>query len=187
MAFIRDPRPVWQQVFSGLKIAAVLIAVGASALLLWPYIPVHRIEAYVWHLRHGNSIDIGQYRVPVPKQWYVWPMERNSLETGVIMTDLNSGDVISVDTNGLTLSAWSDLMKRSLASKTLKATGQRSFSIRGEKFLCIEQDWDEKFVHYYPIQCQSDGGLEVHFQSYPGVGRKHDAAFYSLLQRIQRR
>jgi hypothetical protein len=69
----------------------------------------------------------------------------------------------------------------------MKTTGQRNFNISGETFLCIEQEVDlgPKLGHIYPIQCLSDGGLEVNFQSYLGVGRVHDAAFYSLLQRVQ--
>jgi hypothetical protein len=181
MAFIRDPRPVWQQVLSGLKIGAVLIAVGASVRVLWPYTPVPRIEAYIWHLRHGNTIEVGQYRVPVPKQWYVEHISANDM----MLIDLNTGDVIraGIDPVGLTLSKWSDLNSR---MSTMETTGQRDFHISGEKFLCFEQDLDAKSARLYPIQCRSDGGLEVNFVPYLGVGRKHDAAFYSLMQRIQK-
>jgi hypothetical protein len=183
----RDPRPVSQQVLSGLKIGAVLIGIGAVVLISFSYIPVRRIEAYIWHLRHGNTIDVGQYRLPAPKQWFV---ERISDE--VLLADLNSGDSIFAWQHGLlkvrTLSEWSDLVERKLASETMKTTGQREFHIAGETFLCIEQDFefDPKSGHLYPIQCLSDGGLEVNFLS-RGFGREHYAAFYSLLQRIQRR
>jgi hypothetical protein len=164
-----------------------------------------RIKAYIWHLRHGNTMDVGQYRVPVPKQWYV---ERTSVERtsdAVMLIDLNTGDGIFVYTSGLpkgrTLSSWADLVSRASAtSATTKTTRQRNFNITGETFLCIEQEvappGDQLFHpqtdpgpmlgHLYPIQCLSDGGLEVSFQSYPGVGRMHDAAFYSLLQRVQK-
>jgi len=193
MAFIRDPRPVRQQILSGLKISAVLIAVGATVLLLGPYIPVRRIEAYIWHLRHGNSIGIGQYRVPVPKYWYVWPMEGNPPTNGVLMTDLNTGDGISAQQSdllkGRTLSEWSEWVSRAFAtSQTTKKTGQRDYRINGETFRCLEEDFDNgpKLGHLYSIECLSEGGLEVQFMTGLGVGRGHDAAFYSLLQRIQK-
>lgn len=206
----RDPRPVSQQVVSGLKIGALLLAVGVGVVVCFSYIPAwtksaaaHRIEvrikAYIWHLRHGNTIDVGQYRVPVPKQWYV-----EHLSDTVMLIDLNTGDGIFVDPRGLpkgrSLSSWADLVGRASAtSATMQTTRQRNFNISGETFLCIEQevappgqlshpqtDPGPKLGHLYPIQCLSDGGLEVDFQSYFGVGRMHDAAFYSLLQRVQK-
>jgi hypothetical protein len=189
----RDSRPVSQQVLSGLKIGAVVVAIGAgvgAGVLIGPsYIPVHRIRTYIWHLRHGNTIDVGQYRLPAPTQWFV---ERNS-QTDVLMFDLNTGDSISAQKSdllkGRTLSEWSEWVSRALAtSQTMKKTGQRDYHINGETFRCIEQDFDTnlKVGHLYSIHCLSDGGLEVDFQAGLGVGREHDAAFYSLLQRIQR-
>ena len=207
----RDPRPVSQQVVSGLKIGALLLVVGVGVVVCFSYIrawtesaAAHRIEvrikATIWHLRHGNTIDVGQYRVPVPRQCYV-----EHLSDAVMLIDLNTGDGIFVYTSGLpkgrTLSSWADLVSRASAtSATTKTTRQRNFNITGETFLCIEQEvappGDQLFHpqtdpgpmlgHLYPIQCLSDGGLEVSFQSYPGVGRMHDAAFYSLLQRVQK-
>jgi hypothetical protein len=181
----RDPRPVWQQVLSGLKIGAVLVAVGAGLLICWSLIPVHRIEAYVWHLRHGTTLDVDHYRIPVPKQWYVKDISENF----VMLIDLNTGDGVSVETGGLpkrlTLSAWADLESRIL-SDTMKMTGKRDFHIAGEAYLCIERDVSAGITHLYPIECRSDGGLTVSFLPFFGVGRKHDGGFYSRLQQIQK-
>ena len=184
MTMKRDSRPVAEQVLSGLKIGTVILAIGAGVLICFYYIPKHRIEAYFWHLRHGHTIDVGQYRVPVPQQWYV---ERIS-ENDAMLINLTTGDSILALTNGLpkpTLSAWSNLTRRS-ANETMKPTGQRDFRISGESFLCIEQDFRTKTMHLYPIQCRSDGGFEVIFQPYFNVRKEHDGAFYSLLQRIQK-
>ena len=30
-----------------------------------------RIEAIVWHVRHGDSTTVGAYRIPVPRYWFV--------------------------------------------------------------------------------------------------------------------
>jgi hypothetical protein len=199
MAMKRDPRPVSQQVVSGLKIGALLL-VGIGVVVCLSYIPVHRIEAsipvrrieaHIWHLRHGNTIDVGQYRVPVPMEWYVEPR----ISDGVMLIDLNTGDSTFVQTSGLpkgrTLSSWADFVSRASAiSATMKTTRQRNFNINGETFLCIEQEVDIGprlgHIYIYPIQCLSDGGLEVRFQSHLAVGRMRYATFYSLLQRVQK-
>jgi|CZKS01.1.fsa_nt_gi hypothetical protein len=68
---IRDPRPVSEQVKSGLKIAGILVVVCAVLLVLASYLPIYRIEAWAWHWRHGNSIQIGEFTVPVPNAWGV--------------------------------------------------------------------------------------------------------------------
>ncbi|MFL6440021.1 MAG: hypothetical protein ACJ71Q_20790 [Terriglobales bacterium] len=150
----RDSRAVSQQVLSGLKIGAVLIAIGAGMLICLSYIPVHRIEAYIWHFRNGNIVGVAQYRLPAPKQWFV---ERNS-DGGVIMVDLNTGDTIWAQKSGLlkgrALSLWSESVNRASAeSQTLKTTRQRDFHINGETFRCIEQDFhvDPKLGHLHPI------------------------------------
>jgi len=181
----RDPRSAWQQVLSGLKIAAAIVGVSAAALILASYIPTYRIEAWFWHLRH-NSIDVGHYRIPVPKRWYVL---NNSADL-VLLTDLDSGDGISVVRNvfssRLSLSAWSNLTLHPPSSVKTQSTAQREFRISGETFLCIEQDMDMGIAHLYPIECRSEGGIEVNFQPFINAGRKHDATFYALLQNFQK-
>jgi hypothetical protein len=56
---------------SGFKIAGILIVVCAALLVLVSYLPIHRIEAWAWHWRHGNSIQVGEFTVPVPNEWGV--------------------------------------------------------------------------------------------------------------------
>ncbi len=34
-----------------------------------------RIEAWLWHLRHGTAINVGNCVVPVPANWYVESQE----------------------------------------------------------------------------------------------------------------
>lgn len=181
----RDPRPIWRQVLSGFKIAALIVGCGAAVYILVSFIPIYRIEAWFWHLRH-DSVDVGQYRVPVPKHWYVL----NNSPDLVLLVDLDSGDTISMDRDiflrTLSLSAWSNFTLHPPSGIKTRSTGQRTFRISGEKFLCIEQDDDVEVVHLYPIQCHSEGGLDVRFQPAIKVARSHNATFYELLQRIQK-
>ena len=180
-----DTRPVSKQVLSGLRISGVLIGVAAISLVFLRFIPVHPIEAS-YHLRHGTSIEVGSYRFPVPKQWYVAGHSAND----VVLADLNSGDVVNVRTNSRpsasTLLAWGALISRPPRDGKTKTLGRRELQVGGETILCIERNFDTKAVRLYPIECRSENGLEVSFLPYVFSANDHDQAFYSLLQQVQK-
>jgi len=69
---IRDPRPVLEQVKSGLRIAGITVVVCASLLVIVSFLPIRRIQAWGWHWKHGNELQAGMFKVPVPNEWYVW-------------------------------------------------------------------------------------------------------------------
>ena len=181
-----DPRPVSKKVLSGLKISAVLIATAVMSLVFLRFVPVHRIEAYYWHLRHGTSVELGSYRFPVPKQWYVDSYSAND----VMLVDLNTGDSIMVRTSSgpsrFTLPAWEALTSRPMGDGSTKILGRRELQVSGETILCIEKNLDSKSVRLYPIECRSESALEVTFQPYLFSAKDHDHMFYSLLQQVQK-
>ena len=180
-----NARTISQHIISGLKISGALVGAGVALLICLNFVPVHRIEAYYWHLRYGTSIDVGKYRFPVPKQWYV---ERQSADD-VLLVDLKTGDAISVRTPPrpkATLAAWSALMSRRLPDGSMKTMGQKELQLDGEALLCIEQDFDAKAFRLYPIECRSDGALEVTFTPYISSGNGHEQMFYSLLQQVRK-
>lgn len=156
-----DTRPVSKQVLSGLKISAGLIVVTALSLVVLRFIPVHRVEAYYWHLRHGTSLAIGSYRFPVPKQWYVDYISAND----VMLLNLNTGDGIMVRTSSgpqrFTLSAWEALVSRPVSDGSTKVLGRKELQISGETIVCIEKNLDTKSLRLYPIECRSESALEV--------------------------
>lgn len=135
-------------------------------------------------MRHGTSIVVGKYRFPVPKGWYVVHQSADDL----MLVDLNTGDAVSVQTSSrpkATLAAWSALMTRPTPHGSLKTLGQKELQAGGEALLCMEQDFDTKPTHLYPIECRSDGGLEVTFTPYLSSGNGHSQMFYSLLQQVR--
>lgn len=182
-----DPEPISRQVRWGLKIGAAIVVAGVVVFItymIWLYLP-SRALAYLWHLWYGNSIAVGQYRFPVPQQWYV-----QHLNDGVLLTDLDTGDTIMVDTRAvlthLTLSSWAEQVTRLQEGLGWKTTGRRDFQISGESYLCLEQDFDMKLNHAYPIECRSSGVLEVTFQPNLNAGKAHHEMFYSLLRQVQK-
>jgi len=181
-----DTRPVSKQVLSGLKISGVLIAVAVISLALLQFIPLRRIEASYWHMRHGASVEVGNYRFPVPKQWYVDHYSVND----VMLVDLDTGDGITVRARSVpsysTLPAWEALISRPMRDGTTKVVGRRELRVSGETILCIEMNLDTKAVRLYPIECRSENALEVSFVPYVFSSKDHDQMFYSLLQQVQK-
>jgi hypothetical protein len=156
------------------------------SLVFLQFIPVHRIEAIYWHARHGTSIEVGSYRFPVPKQWYVDQYSPND----VMLIDLNTGDGITVRTSSgpsrLTLPAWETLNSRPTRNGSAKILGRRELQVGGETILCIEKNLDTKATRLYPIECRSENALEVSFLPYLFSTKDHDQMFYSLLQQVQK-
>ena len=183
MKLASDTRTIPQQVLSGLKKSALLVVAGVTVLLAFSYASRPRIAAYFWHLRHGESIDFDGYRIPAPKHWKVERISDNQIS----IIDLDTGDGIFVRPSPKlsTRLEWSRLVDR-LSTKDLKILNQREFRLNGESITCVEEDFDTKLHHRFPIDCRSDGGLEVSFLPWLSVGKQHDEMFYSLLQRIQK-
>lgn len=50
----------------------LLLPVLVLALLGWgTYVYRYRIAAWRWHSQHGDVLQLGDYRLPVPQDWYV--------------------------------------------------------------------------------------------------------------------
>ena len=181
-----DTRSVSQQVLSGLKISAILVALLIVCLVFLHSVLMRRIEAYYWHLRHGSSVEVGRYRFPVPKQWYVDSSSTNDL----MLVDLNTGDGITVRVSSalhsFTLATWEALMTRPMADGSTKTLGRKELQVSGERILCVEKNVETKAVRLYPIECRSETALEITFVPYVFSAKDHDQMFYSLLQQIQK-
>lgn len=180
MRLLDDTRTVTHQVLSGLKISAFGVGTVIMISIFLSFIPVHRIEAFYWHLRHGVFINVGVYHIPVPKHWYVADHSSND----VMMVDLDTGDGILVRTSSArpTLAAWWAMTNRPASDGDMKIVGRRELQVGGETMICAERDLVAKSIHMYPIECRSEDGLEVTFFA----PRGHDETFYSLLQQVQK-
>jgi hypothetical protein len=132
-------RPVSQQALSGLKMSAVLIALVIISLVLLSFIPVRRIEAFYWHWRHGTFVEIGTYRFPVPKQWYVDHVSADDF----LIADLNTGDAISVrmnTRNRATLSAWEALTIHPMPDGNMKILGRKELQVgRSKRYFVLKK------------------------------------------------
>ncbi len=135
-----------------------------------------RIETWLWHMRHGNAVNVGNFVIPVPANWYVQdegnggkllvridtsdqtPYKRLKAHAGMLLlperplSDLELGRMTSLDTAS---------MKRNGADTVL----QRTFSPDGGSISCVG---GEKLgsMGIYDIEptswsCKSPAGLWV--------------------------
>ena len=163
----------------------MILAMAVGLLLSSKLIPIHRVQAYYWHVVHGTSIEFAGYRLPVPREWFV---ERQS-PTDLMLIDLKTGDSISVTPVPWVkqpLTSWVQAISRPTRDGMTKILGQREIEISNEAVVCLEQDVNLKQMHLYPIQCRSARGLEIRFTPQPVSGRKNVQKFYSLMQQIRK-
>jgi hypothetical protein len=158
-----------------------------ALLVLVDLMPVHRIEAYFWHIRHGNSIEVGGFIFPAPREWNV---ESFSVDD-VMMVNLKTGDGIYVaktaNASQSSLAVWSQIMSRPAPGNSARTRGRREIQIGGDALVCIEQELDIGVSRFYPIDCRSSGALELRFIPNPAWGKERDEVFYSLLGQTRKR
>jgi len=162
---------------------SLLLLVLAGALLI-VYRHRIRIEAWFWHLRHGEAVAIGGYAIPVPRNWYVSDM---GLETETLVRldaqetarPRPSNDkprfpaTVNVFLSSFVLSKENLPRFTSLESSLLKKAGVepivRTFEFDGETLSCVGGD---TFSHatgaplFYEVDpvvwtCRSSGRLQL--------------------------
>jgi hypothetical protein len=87
---IQDTRPLADQVRSGLKIAAVLVTLCGILVVIATFVSMPRIEAWMWHWKYGNTIQVGKFSVPVPNEWGVQRFE-SGMSDEVQLSNIEGG------------------------------------------------------------------------------------------------
>ncbi len=123
-----------------LFVAALVIWVGYSRRIL--------ISAWIWHLQHGTSLVVGNYVVPVPKNWYVqdWGSENQLLvrldtdeRTRLSRLKAHAGVSLAEEptlTNDQTISSRMSLAMDSLKREGVNPVMQRTFDIGNGRIVC---------------------------------------------------
>ena len=164
-------------------VLVVLLTIGAIEAYRYRVL----IETRIWHLRHGDEIVLLDYRVPVPKNWYVM----DTGDDGRLLIRLDTQDrtgnpmrnrkgrfhaFVSIDFSR-TLSTMERLdfwtsMQTSMVKKQGSEPNQRSFNFNGETLSCVS---GQKFSQIAPRtpqflegdantgECMSSGQLQLRF------------------------
>lgn len=187
---IRDPRPVFEQVESGFKIAGILVVVCAALWVLVSYLPIYRIEAWVWHWKHGNSIQVGEFTVPVPNEW------------GVKRFDVGGGTQVVqlVNTKGrkpfwatititeepwrrnIVLADFATSRRRMMENLGIHVTDTRQLVIDGIAGFCLDGETAMTGTPIRNISCDLGTSLSMEY-----IGSSRTApSFYSILDGISK-
>jgi hypothetical protein len=85
-----------------LVVAFIVLEAGYFGFSHWP-----QVQTFVWHLRQGNSIRVGNYEIQVPQDWLVMSESEgyaaliNTAKRGRESTGLNPNPIITVMANPL--------------------------------------------------------------------------------------
>ena len=184
---------------------AVLLAIGYFILAHH-----YAIEAKVWHWRHGYSVTLGGYEIPVPAHWLVLThREFEYLTMANTSPNLPKGygkfytaPVVTVDVALLRharaagdtgwMSTWASLQRKRLADNKVEPVVERTLKFANESVSCIGGNELDALLRDKPdlprtgvvsLNCVSDHRLRVMF-----VGEPSDVEFfYILLSQIRRR
>jgi hypothetical protein len=66
----------WERVSTGRRVLCAFVRVAILFLLVFmlgylAYAKRYQLAAKFWHWRHGNSMAMGNYEVPVPEHWFI--------------------------------------------------------------------------------------------------------------------
>jgi len=188
---IRDPRPVSEQVKSGFKIAGILVVVCAALLVLASYLPIYRIEAWAWHWRHGNSIQVGEFTVPVPNAWGVERSEIGGGTQEVQLVNTKGGKPFWATVTITEEPVWrrnivsedfASSRRRRMESLGIHVRDTRQLLIGGVSGLCLDGETAMIGIPVRNISCYLGTSLSVEY-----IGSSLTApSFYSILDGISK-
>jgi|GEM_PF-3119560 len=183
----RDKRPIFEQVKSGFKIAGILIVVCASLLVLFQLLPIYRIQALLWHWKHGNSIQVGEFMVPVPNEWRV---DRFESGTTVLLVNTkgsrHSWATITISDESFRRTAiLTDLAstrRQMMENLGIHVTDYRQVIIGGLPGFCLEGETSMMGMPVREIACYSGTGFSLEYVG----GSLKAPSFYPMLEGISR-
>lgn len=199
----------WERVSTGRRVLCALVRVAILFLLVFmlgylAYAKRYQLAAKVWHWRHGYSVTIGNYQVPVPEHWCITDQDY------VAFTLMNTAPTLPKDAKFHTrtvitifpfpnraignegLNSWLSLMRQSLERDRVKSLVERKLNVSDATIVCIGggelrdaivRDKLHAFdTDIVSLLCTSTDGLSILF-----VGEPSDLQpFYSLVLQIRR-
>jgi hypothetical protein len=155
-----------------LAICIVVLIIGYFA-----YRTRFQMEAKVWHWRHGYSVNVGVYQVPVPDHWLVEDYDTPNMfmliNTRVTKTSdpLSAVTIVTVSLEPsppLDLDAWASMTRQSFERQGLNDLKEQSIQAGDETIVCLGGQALRAMIRVPSIaaismECQSSGRLSAGF------------------------
>lgn len=194
---------VWRTKSTLLRILTLL---GISSLvLLFSMAPPYTVlSAWLWHVRHGDSVRVGRYEIPVPPHWMAMPPEwlgKRDDQTSIVLVNtampLTSPSIHHAHSVILASSPWNPVanpnlpfwentQERWLQKNRVDPIEKQVFTVGSDKVECIGGDTSAlpqlQNTDFVSLFCASTGPLNLMFTGEPS----ELANFYSLAQSIQK-
>ena len=163
---IRDTRPVLKQVQSGFKIVGIGLLVCAALLVLLSFLPTRRIEAWAWHWRHGNSLQVAEFRVPVPNEWEVQRFESGMTQEVELINTKGGKPFWATITiteeqrqRKVALGDWASSRRRMMEKLGMNVTDARNLVIEGVAGFCLDGETSMAGIAVRNISCRLGTGF----------------------------
>jgi hypothetical protein len=129
---------------------STVIALVLGAIFVILAFPVYsrrfQIEAKVWHWRHGYTINVGDYVVPVPGGWLIMVEDPDHQYLLMFDTYVKSEKRIPLTANSVNVSyyprqanlkSWEGLTRQGLSSNGLREVEEFELSTADENLICL--------------------------------------------------
>lgn len=173
---------------------SIALVIGLLALAYAGYRYRLQVEAKVWHWKHGNVIALGDYEIPVPRQWLVLDQDRSSVRMACTATPSAGGalaDAININIPmnlppghpSLDLDQWASSEMKISESVGLRFTVQGRVTTRTGDFICLGSKVSPRNPIPSVLMCMSTKGWAIDFAGPPSDIRR----FYAIVQGIRRK
>jgi len=199
----------WERVSTGRRVLCAFARVAILFLLVLmfgylAYAKRYQLAAKFWHWRHGNSMAMGNYEVPVPEHWFIFdqnhvaltmmnsapnlPRDHKFHTTAVVTVFLFRQRTIEPDA----LAVWLSLQRKRLAREGVESVEEKTLNLGDESITCIggrelkailRGNPDHLETDIISRNCMSQRGLSIQF-----VGEPSDLQFFNaFVSQIRRK
>jgi hypothetical protein len=178
-----------KQRWRALAICIVVLIIGYFAFRMR-----FRMEAKVWHWRHGYSLNVGLYQVPVPDGWLVHDddtpntvmlINTHLANTSAPLSAVSVVDVSLVPSPPRDLDVWASFTRQTLERQGVDDVSERSMMAGDETVVCLSGHMLRTIVASITAistQCRSSGRLSLRFSG----PQSALPDFYKIISEIRR-
>jgi hypothetical protein len=199
----------WERVSTGRRVLCAFVRVAILFLLVFmlgylAHAKRYQLAAKFWHWRHGNSMAMGNYEVPVPEHWFITDQDYvaftmmntapnlpkdHKFHTTAVIT-VAPFQLRAIGPDGLAF--WLSVQRQWLARDEVESVEEKTLNFGDESITCIGGREVSAILRGTPNHletdiisrnCMSQRGLNILF-----IGEPSDLqSFNALVSQIRRK